>query len=411
MNFKIKIFLIFIGLFFFPSKVHAITVTFSNPPSQILDTDSFSVDVTIDGSSDTEYYVMGRFTKENKTQYFGYTKNNTGNWSQYNLSDGTQFFKLKGNETLPIEFKADTSDPDFEGSGNYSFNLVRFSSTGQTSYTNESTPVLITINSASTPTPTSTSTPTPTSTSIHAQQPQIEISEVMACPSSGDEWVELKNLSNFEAVLNDWKIKDSGSYQKSFSVTIPANGYGVIDAANLNNDGDSVKLHNQQDNSIHSMSYGDCSSGNSWIQSGGSWVQTTSVTKNSSNQFTALPSSTSTPTPSPKPSNTSKPSSTPESTSTTTPSRPLASNVNNGQEETSEFGFDLPEVGSESTGNILGEFTEDVDIDDVASSSSDKKPSGQKGAIISILVGSLLFVGIGGYFIKEWYNKATIIKP
>lgn len=89
----------------------------------------------------------------------------------------------------------------------------------------------------------------------------VYLSEVMSYPVSGDhEWIELYNNNDFEVVLTDWHIDDmadSGSSPKTFSLTIAARSYGVVDlsSAIFNNDGDSVRLLDQDNNLKDTISY------------------------------------------------------------------------------------------------------------------------------------------------------------
>lgn len=76
----------------------------------------------------------------------------------------------------------------------------------------------------------------------------IYLSEVMVNPPTGEkEWVEIYNNNDFEVNLDNWFIDDvenSGSAPKSFSLTIPAKEFVVVNLTNsmFNNDGDNVRL-------------------------------------------------------------------------------------------------------------------------------------------------------------------------
>lgn len=114
----------------------------------------------------------------------------------------------------------------------------------------------------------------------------ISISEVFPCPGVGQtEWVELYNHENVDFTILNWTIIDSSNNKKDINLSIPAQGYIVleIDHPILNNSGDSINLHNTSQEVIDHMSYDNCHLGSSWIKHNGSWAQTTSVTKGSSN--------------------------------------------------------------------------------------------------------------------------------
>lgn len=103
-------------------------------------------------------------------------------------------------------------------------------------------------------TPTPLPTPAPISTtanpesSSNTQASGIYLSEVMARPSTGEkEWIELYNSTNQLVLLENWYIddlKDAGSSPKTFTLSLPALGYGVVEFSNalFNNTGDTVRL-------------------------------------------------------------------------------------------------------------------------------------------------------------------------
>ena len=402
---SLRVLIVFFLLFFiFPLQTFAaIELTFSTPPAELDVNQSFSLDITLSGATEgSEYYVRGSFFhNDTPTNYFGFTKNNSGNWNNKS-GEFSNFYKIIGNGTTTIDFKPDLSVSEYKGPGSYQFKIGRYTTGGSLTWSNQS-PAVIQL--------TSTSSPTPISTSTSQPEPQIELSEVMACPASGEsEWVELKNTSSFTAELTDWFIKDSTeSYQKKFTVSIPSNGYTTIDVSNLNNDGDTVRLFNQASSQVASMSYSECLSGLSWMNNDGSWNQTTSVTKNASNTLTAptTPPSTSTPTPkptaTPKSNPTPKPSDSASPTSSKNPSTTSPTRTASNQQATLAA---LPLIGE--SGEILGESTEDIPFPSsyaTESASVKNDSSDKRSAIVAIVIGGTLFLGIGGYFLREWYNK------
>ncbi len=70
----------------------------------------------------------------------------------------------------------------------------------------------------------------------------------MVNPQTGEEeWIELYNNNDFDAVLIRWSvddIEDGGSTPKTFTITIPSRGYSVVELGTslFNNDGDSFRL-------------------------------------------------------------------------------------------------------------------------------------------------------------------------
>lgn len=184
------VFLTFL-LFFFISKtpVFAATFTFSGISSSIADNESFFVNVylSISSSAGNSYYIRAAFSHpDSSTSYFGYTKNNTGNW--YNATspiDKTQFYKVTmGTDNQwsgTIEVKPDPDSSSYKGTGSYNFKLGRYTESGSTvkwcddeatgcsiesvSIMASATPTSVPTNTpipTNTPTPTKTPTPTPT---------------------------------------------------------------------------------------------------------------------------------------------------------------------------------------------------------------------------------------------------------
>lgn len=113
--------------------------------------------------------------------------------------------------------------------------------------------------------PSSTPSPTPGDT-IN----EIYLSEVMVYPSANEkEWVEIFNNNNFIVTLENWFIDDKeheGSSPRSFSLSIPAKSYGVIELSSgiFNNDGDSVRLLNTQQVEQESFTYDHSEQGKTW---------------------------------------------------------------------------------------------------------------------------------------------------
>lgn len=174
-------FLFFFTFFAFPS--FAATLTFSGVPSSISDTESFSVQVSfsISSSPGTNYYIRAAFSHpDSPSNYFGYTKNNSGSWYNGTPSiDHTQYYKITLDENSQwsgaIEVKPDIEDTDYKGSGTYNFKLGRYTEAGSGPtwcITDGCSVASISITSPTpTPTPVPTNTPTPTPTTAATATP------------------------------------------------------------------------------------------------------------------------------------------------------------------------------------------------------------------------------------------------
>ncbi len=129
-----------------------------------------------------------------------------------------------------------------------------------------------------TPTPTppptpSVPTPTPTpASSLPADGVILTISEIGACPETGQsEWVELHNPGEAAVALQNWLIQDASGNTELIRGTIPASGYSVFfwSRSLLNNSGDSVYLLDEDSQIVDSVVYGACTSGMSMTVTNG----------------------------------------------------------------------------------------------------------------------------------------------
>jgi hypothetical protein len=173
-------------LFFFAvSPVTALTLSFSNPPVSIDQNQEFSVDINLICSSCGDSYLRGVFYLSG-TNYFGYTKNNSGEWINLPGSQAGSYFRVLADEVKEgswsgkLIFKPDSADSAYTGPGVYNFKIGRLTSGGSATW---SDPVPVTITG---PMPTSapsstpvhvTSVPTPKPTQFPTQIPVISVSK------------------------------------------------------------------------------------------------------------------------------------------------------------------------------------------------------------------------------------------
>ncbi len=195
-------------------------------------------------------------------------------------------------------------------------------------------PNSVTLTPAPTPSPTLTPTPIPSPSPTVTPQPSpsmpilpsyLRLSEIYACPDSNEnEWIEIYNQSDQNAVLTDWKIIDSSYNTKSISLSISAHSLAVIEWSGsfLNNTGDSVTLQNPQGETSFVVNFSACTKTQSLIQENGSWCLTSTPTKNAVNLFTSSNPS---------------PDSSPIATPTPTPASPPPTPISN----QSDFDLDL----------------------------------------------------------------------
>ncbi|MCR4326119.1 MAG: lamin tail domain-containing protein [Candidatus Roizmanbacteria bacterium] len=131
------------------------------------------------------------------------------------------------------------------------------------------------------PTPTALPSPTPQATpTASVTISNIHISEIMANPVDGDEWVELYNDNDYPITITKWYIDDSadaGGSPRSITITIPGYGWGSVTFSGslLNNSGDTVRLLNATKQEIETVTYGDAPEGASYSRYNGNWCHTT----------------------------------------------------------------------------------------------------------------------------------------
>lgn len=185
---QITFFLItFLFLLFNSRSVFAASITLSDgTPDTISDFNQeyqINVNLSINASNGTVYYLRGVFYQVQTTKYCGYTWNGTS-WYNAPIStdEGWKNFLpvtiASSSASITLKAKLDASDNSCQNSGTYNFKVQRFtqnSSSGTFDTQNEQT-IIVSIPS-STPTPTFTPTPSPspsplpTATSIPTYTP------------------------------------------------------------------------------------------------------------------------------------------------------------------------------------------------------------------------------------------------
>lgn len=391
----------------------ALDISFSSPPEQLQEGEEFAVTLSITGmKADSTYYFGGSFTQPDKTNYFGYTKNNAGNW-ELSSSNHLNLYKVTTDGSYTVAFKPDLTSSNFKGAGEYLFKIRRFTEAGSYEWLSQSARLTLSqLSTQPTPTPTLTSTTLSPTTASELLSPQL--SEVYPCPASQElEWVELFNPHQTEISLEGWKLQDAAQHTVTLQGSLPPQAYRAIElsTAVLNNSSDALALLSPSDQSIQSMSYSSCSVSSSWIWQS-QWVQTATITKNATNLFTALITPTSTVKPSP----TLKPTSTPKTSPTALPLSPKATITATKTaissaipSSSAAIPFISPVFFASTSGSVLGstdQSTHDSPVDESAPTSPNHRPL----IIGLILLCSLLLFGTGGYLLWDWYRK-TIKEP
>jgi hypothetical protein len=134
------------------------------------------------------------------------------------------------------------------------------------------------------PSPTPTPTPTPGSTLSPT------LTEFMACPDDTAEWFELHNPHTTELNLLGFTIWDSKAKIYSFTdEKLEPQEYVAFEfkSSVLNNSGDTISLISPDNQVLESFAYTQCAANSAWAKRGDTWEQTTIITPNSPNIFSA----------------------------------------------------------------------------------------------------------------------------
>jgi len=136
------------------------------------------------------------------------------------------------------------------------------------------------------PTETSEALPPNIQPPIEDELPQVNypegiiFSKVMPSPEGADseeEWIEIKNLNNFEVDLTSWKIRDTEGSVKThiLSKKIKALGSLTLErpetGITLNNSGDGLELLNPKDEIIDSVNFGKAQTNIAFVKSSFGW--------------------------------------------------------------------------------------------------------------------------------------------
>ncbi len=136
------------------------------------------------------------------------------------------------------------------------------------------------------PSPTLIPSPTPSPSPTLPQPNNLSLSEIMACPETGEsEWVEIYNPDTMFYMLNNWQIKDALGNSRVFSTTISGQSYAVITLSSgiINNEGDVIHLEKPDGQRISSAQLSACHKGKSFIFQDGAWRESATPTKGSAN--------------------------------------------------------------------------------------------------------------------------------
>lgn len=117
------------------------------------------------------------------------------------------------------------------------------------------------------------------------------ITEVVASPAAGDEWIEITNMSSGTVDTNGWIIKEGGGKETALPVTMLAPEASLTVSpitGNLNNSGDSITLFDPLLTIIDDITYGPNhlpvpAKGEALVRFGDGWHTSTTMTPGAAN--------------------------------------------------------------------------------------------------------------------------------
>jgi hypothetical protein len=207
-----EFFLVFLFLFISSNSVNAaFSFSISSPSATLINSGGQEIDVSLNITDlPSESYFRVSLQKDTGGSYYGYIKNNNGDWSKIQTLSGdcTGYFKVSDLNTNLINLKFKIGDDTSIDNGAYNFKAHRFVKTCS-SYTEAINSIPLTVELPSTSTPTPTSTPTTSPTVSPTVTPTVKPTPTKSPsprPTTSPTPIEteLPNINNF--MLNDAQV-------------------------------------------------------------------------------------------------------------------------------------------------------------------------------------------------------------
>lgn len=257
-SFFIGLLLVFLGT---NTAFAAISFTISNPQ---YNNNEVTIDVTLSSLTSTSCpnsfcYLQAALTSSDPIRYFGFTKNNSGQWYEY-ISSPTQsyiqsaffnFQPVSGAWSGQLALKINTESPNYHGPGTYNIKAWRYSGNSNSASGNSNVLTVDIPSStsipASTPSPSQTSSNSTESNSTTSSTSSFTISNLpseinsdesftasvnLSLPNNPDSTFYLKgafkkadslNYFGLTRVSGSW-IKNGSTYSNQFSITSDSSG-------------------------------------------------------------------------------------------------------------------------------------------------------------------------------------------
>lgn len=256
------------------------------------------------------------------------------------------------------------------------------------------------------PLPTS---PAPSASPLPAASYPLQLSEVQACPQTGElEWVEFFNPNTISVTVSGWKLKDSSGNSRSLNLSIAARSFASVEftSALLNNDGDTLFVLDQYGNPLLEVQLSECQKGESFVYLSGSWQRTTTPTKNTLNVFSnpEIEEESSLLSQNLDPFTTEAMPSTPSGTFLTSPLRSDFQQLSLSSLTDAVTGTLSASSSIESTPAVASPAPEPSSLTPELTSSA--LPFYFDGYfILGLFISSVMAVGVGGFGVYQWYTE------
>lgn len=154
-------------------------------------------------SSSSATYIQAMFSLDGQNKYFGFTFGKNGDWLKYDGSPDKQyvldnFIKLENDQLTTVFLKPDYTDTDYQGPGQYTVKLKRYTASGSSSDYSNSLSLSL---AQTTPTPTPSATSTPTSTPTQAPATKTPTPTAVKTPTPTQRVVVTNTVSPTQALL------------------------------------------------------------------------------------------------------------------------------------------------------------------------------------------------------------------
>lgn len=219
MKWLISFIIVLSAILFNPVLIFA-DFTFTSPIGTIMSDQEvdLTVNLSLSGQANSVYYLEGAFKADGGSNYFGLTEGDSG-WVRYTSSNYQSLKKVNtdadGKWLGSLKVKIDPASSLYKGSGGYSFQVKRFTSSGSSSWSDNSVSFTVTDNGTPSPDPSTSSSPSSSADpGVSSGHGGFTIDAIPSSLNSGDSFNVKVNISGLSA---NTKYYLKGAFAKSGS--------------------------------------------------------------------------------------------------------------------------------------------------------------------------------------------------